>query len=169
MRVDGQPAGVAFVRLPLSRATQGFEGADVDPATYVALRQGGFTLLEQGDLAQAEAAERMAVPVPGTELRVAASLPRTGSAPFGLQGIPLFIAVIGLLLLAYLLWRVPTRLQRALAVDAPSDDAAAPTLADALEVRARDDERLLAVDLRHREEDVDHRVVEDHEVGCGHD
>ncbi|TYT26671.1 phosphomannomutase/phosphoglucomutase [Luteimonas viscosa] len=139
VRVDGQPAGVAFVRLPLSRATQGFEGADVDPATYVALRQGGFTLLEQGDLAQAEAAERMAVPVPGTELRVAASLPRTGSAPFGLQGIPLFIAVIGLLLLAYLLWRVPTRLQRALAVDAPSDDAAAPTLADALALGADGD------------------------------
>ena len=49
----------------------------------------------------------MAAPVPGTDLRVAASLPRTGGTPFGLEGIPLFAVVAVLLVLAYLLWRLP--------------------------------------------------------------
>src|SRR5690606_37749360 len=93
---SGEPAGVAFVRLPVSRATAALEQTEVDPATYVALRQGGFTLLAKGDTEQAEAAERMAVPVSGTDLRVAASLPRTGRPPFGLEGIPLFVAVVAL-------------------------------------------------------------------------
>jgi len=146
VRVDGHPrvalaaparagevlAGVAFVQLPLSRATLGLEAVDVDPATYVALRQGGFTLLERGDAAQAEAAERMAVPVPGTPLRVAAALPPAGAAPFGLEGTPLFVAVIGLLLLAYLLWRLPAPVRRALEAGAPVDEGPAPTLAEAL-------------------------------------
>ncbi|MDH7454322.1 phosphomannomutase/phosphoglucomutase [Luteimonas composti] len=125
-------AGVALAQLPLSRATQGLEAADIDPATYVALRQGGFTLLERGDLAQAEGAERMAVPVNGTPLRVAAAMPPAVAAPFGLQGIPLFVAVGGLLLLAYLLWRLPAPVLRAMEGAAPVDDAQAPTLAEAL-------------------------------------
>src|SRR5690606_10250377 len=100
-------------------------------ATYVALRQGGFTLLERGDIAQAEAAERMAVPVAGTTLRVAAALPRTASAPFGLEGTPLFVAVGGLLLLAYLLWRLPAPMRRALEGQAPVEGPT-QTLAEAL-------------------------------------
>ena len=131
-RVGDRLVGVALVQLPLSRATQGLEVADVDPATYVALRQGGFTLLERGDVAQADAAERMAVPVTGTSLRVAAALPAASAAPFGLEGVPLFVAVGGLLLLAYLLWRLPAPVRRALEVEAPADHAQAPTLAEAL-------------------------------------
>ena len=125
-------AGVALAQLPLSRATQGLEAVDVDPSTYVALRQGGYTLLERGDPDQAEAAERMAVPVPGTPLRVAAALPPGGAAPLGLQGLPLFVAVGGLLLLAYLLWRLPAPVRRALQAQAPAEDGPAPTLAEAL-------------------------------------
>src|SRR5690606_21792430 len=130
--VDGATVGVALARLPISRATAPLAVVDVDPATYVALRQGGFTLMEKGDAAQAPAAERMAVPVSGTNLRVAASLPRTGSAPFGLEGIPLFATVIVLLLLAYLLWRVPARVTRAFEAEAPADDTPERTLVEAL-------------------------------------
>src|SRR5690606_34159317 len=130
--VDGATVGVALARLPISRATAPLAVVDVDPATYVALRQGGFTLMEKGDAAQAEAVERMAVPVSGTSLRVAASLPRTGSAPFGLEGIPLFATVIVLLLLAYLLWRVPARVTRAFEAEALADDTPERTLVEAL-------------------------------------
>ncbi|MDH5832746.1 phosphomannomutase/phosphoglucomutase [Luteimonas kalidii] len=140
VQADGAAAGVAFVRLPASRATAALEGVDVDPATYVALRQGGFTLLEKGDVAQAEAAERMAVPVSGTDLRVAASMPRTGRPPFGLEGIPLFVAVIVLLLLAYLLWRVPARVRQALSSGTGTDDDAPErTLVEALAEPPNDD------------------------------
>ena len=130
-RVGDALVGVAFVQLPLSRATLGLEAVDVDPATYVALRQGGFTLLERGDAAQTEAAERMAVPVTGTPLRVAAALPPAVTAPFGLEGMPLFVAVGGLLLLAYLLWRLPAPMRRALEAQAP-EDGPTPTLAETL-------------------------------------
>src|SRR5690554_2573449 len=130
-RIADALLGVAFAQLPLSRATQGLEAVDVDPATYVALRQGGFTLLERGDPAQAEAAERMAVPVTGTPLRVAAALPPAVTAPFGLEGTPLFVAVGGLLLLAYLLWRLPAPMRRALEAQAP-EQGPTPTLAEAL-------------------------------------
>ena len=153
VRVDGTPrvalaaparvgdvlAGVAYVQLPLARATQGLESADVDPSTYVALRQGGFTLLERGDTAQAEAAERMAVPVTGTSLRVAAAVPHVGRPPLGLSGLPLFVVAVGLLLLAYLLFRLPARVERVFTATPKGDDGPAPTLAEALTLPPADD------------------------------
>ena len=131
-RVGDTLAGVAYVQLPLARATLGLESASVDPDTYVALRQGSFTLLERGDAAQAEAAERMAVPVPGTDLRMAAAVPHVGRPPLGLSGLPLFAVALALLLLAYLLFRVPARVQRAFAVAPAAADGPEPTLAEAL-------------------------------------
>ncbi|HRO28754.1 MAG TPA: phosphomannomutase/phosphoglucomutase, partial [Luteimonas sp.] len=148
VRVDGQPrvalatpvqaggaAAVALVQLPASRATSGLEAVDVDPATYVALRQGGFTLLERGDASLTEAAERMAVPVAGTGLRMVAAIPHVAGAPFGLAGLPLIVAIAVLLLLAYVLWRLPAGVQRAIAgAGTDEDHAPAPTLAEALEL-----------------------------------
>ncbi len=126
---DGKTIGVAFVRLPLSLVTAALQEAQVDDSTYVALRQGGFTLLERGDVAQTEAAERMAVNVAGSDLRVAAAVPHVGDAPFGLSGIPLFVVSLVLLLLAYLVWRwLPTRL----VVGPVEEEAATPTLQEAL-------------------------------------
>ena len=125
-------AGVAYVQLPLARATVGLDSASVDASTYVALRQGGFTLLERGDAAQAEAAERMAVPVPGTDLRVAAAVPHVGRPPLGLSGLPLFTVALALLLLAYLLFRVPARVERVFTAAPAPGDGPEPTLAEAL-------------------------------------
>src|SRR5690606_11013062 len=84
VRVDATVAGVAYVRLPLSRATAGLDAVDVPGSSYLALRQGGFTLAERGDVKYAVSAERMAVPVAGTGLRVAAGLPPRPPALFGL-------------------------------------------------------------------------------------
>jgi phosphomannomutase / phosphoglucomutase len=41
--------GVAFARLPLSRATLALESVPMDANTYIALRQGNFTLLERDE------------------------------------------------------------------------------------------------------------------------
>jgi phosphomannomutase / phosphoglucomutase len=103
--------------------------------TYLALRQGGYTLLERGDPARAEAAERMAVAVPGTGLRVAAAVPTPIAAPFGLDAVPAFVVAILLLFLAYLLWRLPPRIVDPRIVD----DAGAPTLAQALDAAPADE------------------------------
>jgi phosphomannomutase/phosphoglucomutase len=140
VQLDEATVAVAFARLPITRVTAALDATDVDPATYVAVRQGGFTLQEKGDPAQAEAAERMAAPVPGTDLRVAASLPRTGGTPFGLEGIPLFAVVVVLLVLAYLLWRLPARVSRALEGPPPAEQPPERTLVEALSEEPAADE-----------------------------
>ena len=127
-RVGDAVAGVAFVRLPLSRATLGLENVTVADDTYVALRQGGFNLLERGNPEFAVAAERMAVPVPGTGLRVAAAVPARTINPFGLDPVPSFVVGALLLLLAYLLWRLPRRIRDPRVVD----HGTAPTFEQAL-------------------------------------
>ncbi|TWT22367.1 phosphomannomutase/phosphoglucomutase [Luteimonas marina] len=132
-RVGEQLVGVALVQLPLARATAALESVPVDADTYVALRQGSFTLAERGDVGQQEAAERMAVPVRGTQLRVAAAVPHVGAPPLGLAGIPLLVVAALLLLLAYLLWRVPARIRRAFAAEVEdSADVPERTFVEAL-------------------------------------
>ena len=114
VKIEDEVVAVALARLPLSRATGGLESVSLGSASYLALRQGGFTLLERGNLELSDAAERLATPVTGTSLRVVAAAPHVGSAPFGLSGLPLFAVAVLLLLLAYWLWRwLPGRLARA--------------------------------------------------------
>ncbi|TCZ83336.1 hypothetical protein EYQ95_21670, partial [Lysobacter sp. N42] len=72
---------VAFVRLPFAPFAAGIEDAAGDASTYVALRQGGVSLLEQGDPALAGSAEALARPVPGSDLRVAAAVPDVAGGP----------------------------------------------------------------------------------------
>ena len=124
---DGRLVGVALVQLPLARATAGLEGAPLDPATYLALRQGNHTLLARGDESLSNVAARMAQPIPGTPLRIAAAVPRVGAAPLGLGAIPLLAAAGLLALLAVLALRMP----RGSGVVVRSDDTT-PTLAESL-------------------------------------
>ena len=121
-------AGIAFVRLPLSRATLGLENASVSDDSYLALRQGSFTLFERGDVRLAEGAERRAVPVAGTNLRIAAAVPSVVISPFGLGVLGSFIAAVVLVLLAYILWRLPSRIGNL----HPVDDGTAPTLSQVI-------------------------------------
>ncbi|WP_277928879.1 phosphomannomutase/phosphoglucomutase [Luteimonas aquatica] len=127
-RVDGGVVGVAFVRLPLKRASFALENAMLPGDSYLALRQGGQTLFERGDASLASAAERRAAPIPGTPLRLAAAVPSAAISPFGLGDLASFIAATVLLLLAYVAWRLPKRIGRQTAAAA----AAAPTLAQAI-------------------------------------
>jgi phosphomannomutase/phosphoglucomutase len=126
--VDGTVAGIALVRLPLARATLGLQNASLPDDGYLALRQGSFTLFERGDAALSQGAERRAVPIPGTGLRIAAAVPSAVISPFGLGVLGSFIAALVLALLAYVLWRLPSRIGGLQTVD----DGSAPTLSQVL-------------------------------------
>src|SRR5690554_6808576 len=127
---DGELVGAAFARLPLARATLATAQAPIDESDmYLALRQGGVTLLERGNSDYVEAAERMSMAVPGTGMRVVAAAPAAPVAPFGLRGLAPFLAALGLLLAAYLCWRVVPGLIR---VEQAGEEEA-PTLTQALE------------------------------------
>ncbi|MGY1459365.1 MULTISPECIES: phosphomannomutase/phosphoglucomutase [unclassified Luteimonas] len=133
-RVDGALVGVAYVRLPLARATSSLDAVDVPGSTYLALRQGGFTLAARGDEKYAVSAERMAVPVAGTGLRVAAGLPPRPAALFGLGAMPSFVVAAILLLLGYLLSRLPSLVGK----PEHEETGDAPTLEQALELEPED-------------------------------
>src|SRR5690606_32530749 len=144
-REAGVLVGAAFVRLPVSRATMATEQAPIDESEmYLALRQGGVTLLARGNADYVDAAERMSAPVPGTGLRVVAAVPTAPGAPFGLRGLAPFIAALVLLFAAWVCWRVLPRLMhteetvedkaptltQALEADPLPEAAAAPTVAE---------------------------------------
>src|SRR5690606_37995290 len=127
-QVGETTVGIAFARLPLARATLGLQNASQPDHSYLALRQGSFNLFERGDASLSQAAERRAVPIAGTSLRVAAAVPAPVISPFGL-GVPgSFIAAVVLALLAYVLWRLPSRIGGLQA----TDDGSAPTLSQVL-------------------------------------
>ena len=101
-RVDGGLVGIAQARLPVGVATTALESANVAGDTYLALRQGSYTIAQRGDVGLTDVAEVLAVPVKaaGSDLRVAAGLPDEALGAFGLGTLAAFIAAGGLLLLA---------------------------------------------------------------------
>ena len=127
-RAGDRLVGVAVAQLPLTRATAALDSVSLDGATFLALRQGGYTIQARGDAALANVAERLGRPVPDTNLRVVAAVPHVGKPPFGLDAIPLLVIAVVLLLLAYVVWRLPRRLQPA----AVGEDTT-PTLAESLQ------------------------------------
>ena len=127
-QVDGRQIGVAYVRLPMQTLLAGLENLPIDSDTYLALRQGSHTLLERGDTSLAEGGERRAVPIPNSSLRIAAAVPSPAIAPFGLNELACFIAAAVMLLLAYVAWRLPSRIASA----QMGDHEDAPTLSEAL-------------------------------------
>ena len=56
---------VAYVRLPLALATTALKSANVGSGTYLALRQGTYTLAERGDVALADSAEFLSATIEG--------------------------------------------------------------------------------------------------------
>ncbi|GAB6196940.1 phosphomannomutase/phosphoglucomutase [Lysobacter xanthus] len=127
----GTTPAVAFVRLPIERIADALQSADVGDDNYLALRQGGATLIERGDNALAESAESLAAKIPGTELRVAAAVPDVAGGPFGLGSIGCAIASLLSLLAAAAIASAPRLLaRRGSSGVVEADDA--PTLADVL-------------------------------------
>jgi phosphomannomutase/phosphoglucomutase len=125
--------GIAYVRLPVSLATDALQSANVGGSSYLALREGNYTVLERGDPALATSAEALAVKVPGTDLRIAAGLPDTTAGAFGLGAIPSFIAAAVLLGLGILAWLAYRRGFGMGAGDFAVADDNEPTLAQAMQ------------------------------------
>jgi len=131
-RTGGRLAGIAYVRLPLAIATGGLDALNVGETSYLALRQGTYTVHERGDPALGTSAEALAAKVPGTELRIVAALPDAARGVFGLGATAALIAaavLAGLALLAWVAWRRGS--DDSTAVD--NDTEAEPTLAQTMQ------------------------------------
>jgi len=133
-RAETDLVGVAYVRLPLARATAAVAGVAVADDAYLALRQDGYTVIERGNTQLADGAETLAVKVPDSQLRVVAAGPDvTAAGPFGLGAMACYIAaaVLALLALAGLVaWRRPAAAET---VDTSEPGPTeAPTLAQAI-------------------------------------
>ena len=118
----------AFRRvLALNPATTALQGLVVQ----LALRQGNHTLLSRGDEGLSNVAARMAQPIPGTPLRIAAAVPRVDPPLLGLGAIPLLAGAGVFLLLAVVAFRLP---RGATSVSKVEDTT--PTFAEALRTPA---------------------------------
>ncbi|MEH6421648.1 phosphomannomutase/phosphoglucomutase [Pseudomonas sp. CGJS7] len=129
-RVGDQLVGVAYVQLPLQRVSDGVEKADVDDTSYLALRQGGFNVVERGDTALNNGAEALAAKIPGSDLRVAAAVPDIAGGPFGMGALPCFVAAVLLAVLAFVLMRLRHRFGGAVAP--AQDEGPVQTLAETM-------------------------------------
>ncbi|MFL6591861.1 MAG: phosphomannomutase/phosphoglucomutase, partial [Luteimonas sp.] len=96
-KAGNRVAGVAYVRLPLNLATDAIQAANVDGASYLALREGNYSIVERGDAALSNVAEALSTKVPGTDLRVVAGLPDTEQGLFGMGAVASLIAALVLL------------------------------------------------------------------------
>ncbi|MFS8063417.1 MAG: phosphomannomutase/phosphoglucomutase, partial [Luteimonas sp.] len=122
---DGEPAllvaapakagtrlvGVAVIRLPLAVVTDAVQAANIGDDSYLALRQGNYSVLERGDATLATSAEALGTKIPGSDLRIAAALPDAAQGPFGLGAIAALVAALVLLGLAVAAWFGARRLQ----------------------------------------------------------
>jgi phosphomannomutase/phosphoglucomutase len=98
--------GVAYAQLPLSELTIGLDTLGLSDDSYLALRQGGATIWERGEMEYTGGAERMARDVSDSGLRVVAATSTPPTALAGLSAIPAMVAAVLLLLLAYVAWRL---------------------------------------------------------------
>lgn len=129
-----QGPALVYVRQPLLRLTATFDQVRVPGAGYVALRQGGHNVIEQGNAGLADGAEALARPIGKSGLRLAAAVPDIEPGPLGLGAIPSAVVAVLLLAIAGMLQfgkgKVPMPRRRA-SKDATEEDG--PTLRESLE------------------------------------
>jgi len=106
----GDQPSLVYIRLQLPRLTAALDGAVVPAAAYLGLRQGGYTVVEQGQRELGSGGEAMARAVPDTGLRVVAALPDVSGAPLGLGAIACAVVALLLLLVALLTVIGPSRM-----------------------------------------------------------
>ena len=103
VQLGGQGPAVIYVRQPLLRLTDTFDKVRVPSAGYLALRQGGHNIIEQGDTSLSQGAEGLARPIGKTGLRLSAAVPDIEPGPLGLGAIPSLIVAALLLAIAGML------------------------------------------------------------------
>ena len=129
------PQGVLYVRVPLARLTEGFDGVAMPAGGYLALRQGAYSIQQRGDTRLEDGAERMAHAVGKTGLRVATAAPDSDSGPLGLGAIPALVVaalLAGLAIVAALVARGGMRVGRFGVKGTEMHDMDEPTLGEAL-------------------------------------
>jgi phosphomannomutase/phosphoglucomutase len=126
--VGGSGPMVAYVELPLEKLASGVEAPTVPSDTYLALRQGSRNVLERGDTSLGNSAEALAIKVPDSDLRIAASTPDATATPFELGGMPAVGLGAILVLLSAWLWVIVR--PRLLGLRGNDGADAEPTLAD---------------------------------------
>jgi phosphomannomutase/phosphoglucomutase len=131
--VDGaRVVGMVYLRQPVAAVLKAAENA-APAGSYLAVRQGGFTVLDSGDKDTLQnRPESAQQPIAGTNLRVVAMAPDVEAGAFGAKGLGEFgIAAVLLLAAAGLFWwwrRAPVQ-----AVEASKQvevEAPPPTLAE---------------------------------------
>ncbi|ARO67787.1 phosphomannomutase/phosphoglucomutase [Xylella fastidiosa subsp. pauca] len=88
----GQAPAVVYLRLPLRGLISALDAIEVPNSTYLALRQGSYTVVERGSAALASGGEALAKPLGWVDLRVAAAVPQLENIPFDLGLLPSLIA-----------------------------------------------------------------------------
>ncbi len=107
-QAGGHLAGVAYVRLPLGMVVNALQSVVVDDGSYMALREGNYTVTARGDMHLSDVAEALSKKIPGTDLRIVAGLPDVVQGWFGLGAMGSAIAAVILLalgLFAGFAWR----------------------------------------------------------------
>lgn len=129
--VGQQPVGVVYAQFPLTTLTADLTATAIDDDNYLALRQGGYTVLARGDQALETSAESLAAKVPGSDFRIAAAVPDASVGPWGLGGMACLIAAALLAALAFAAWTAWRRWDPS---HRPAADAGEeqPTLAQAI-------------------------------------
>ena len=135
-------AGVVYVQLPFTELSSGLEAIGLAGDTYLGLRQGGVTLWERGELAYADGAERMAMPVGDSGLRLVAATSPPPPQALGLGPVTSLILAVIFAVLVYVTWRI-SRLQ---AIQGAADES--PTLMEAVATAPDDETAPLAIEIR---------------------
>jgi phosphomannomutase/phosphoglucomutase len=135
-------AGVVYVQLPFTELSSGLEAIGLAGDTYLGLRQGGVTLWERGELAYADGAERMAMPVGDSGLRLVAATSPPPPQALSLGPVISLIAAVIFAVLVYVTWRI----SRLRATPGAVDES--PTLMEAVATAPDDETSPLAIEIR---------------------
>jgi phosphomannomutase/phosphoglucomutase len=135
-------AGVVYVQLPFTELSSGLEAIGLAGDTYLGLRQGGVTLWERGELAYADGAERMAMPVGDSGLRLVAATSPPPPQALSLGPVTSLIAAVIFAMLVYVTWRI----SRLRATPGAVDES--PTLMEAVATASDDETSPLAIEIR---------------------
>lgn len=103
---EGGIAALAYVRRPMDELRELVRRA-APPGAYAALRQGGRSLIEEGDVLLADQAERGAVAIPNTRLRLVGAAPYAEPGLYGLGGWVELVAGLVVVLSGFALVLVP--------------------------------------------------------------
>lgn len=129
----GSAPALVYARLPLSKLTAPLEGVDLPSQAYLALRQGGYNVVEKGVAALGAGGESMARPVGKSGLRIAAATEEPDSGPLGIGALPSLVVAALLVLVAVLVMALERgRIRLARGRPDAGGDHDAPTLREAM-------------------------------------